>query len=175
MATAVALVLCAGCASAGSASSPSPSSGGGGQVGTWTSSGTAPTAPPDDPLDPVHCAGAVASVAPCPTPPGATPTYREQSSGRTVRVPVGASVVVSLPGGSGGGYLPPVSSSPILHRLSVSGGYPSPNPAHALFKATRAGVADLTSQTDFTCLHSTPACLPAQRAWTLHVVVIDLN
>lgn len=123
----------------------------------------------------MHCVGTIGSVPPCPTPPGATLTYTEQSSGRTIRVPVGASVVVSLPGGSGGGYLPPVSSSPILHRLFVSGGYPNPDPAKTIFKAIRAGVADLTSQTEFTCLHSTPACLPAQRAWTLHVVVIDLN
>jgi hypothetical protein len=84
-------------------------------------------------------------------------------------------VVVSLPGGSAGGYLPPVSNSQILHRVSASGGYPSTQPARARFQARAPGSADLTSQTDFTCLHSTPACLPAQRTWTLHVVVLDLN
>jgi hypothetical protein len=82
---------------------------------------------------------------------------------------------VSLPGGSAGGYVPPVSSSRILQRVSVSGGYPSAEPARARFTATAAGTADLTSQTDFTCLHRTPACLPAQRSWTLHVVVIAIN
>jgi hypothetical protein len=177
-ATAITLLVCAGCASAGSPSSPSASTSGTGQVGTSTSSGTAPTTPttpPDDPLDPVHCAGAVASSALCPRPPGPVSTYTEQSSGQTVRIPVGATVVISLPGGSGGGYLPPVSSSPILHRVSVSGGYPSSQRAYARFRARAPGSADLMSQTDFTCLHSTPACLPAQRSWTLHVVVIDLN
>jgi hypothetical protein len=68
-----------------------------------------------------------------------------------------------------------VSSSQILQRVSASGGYPSSQPARATFLARAPGPADLTSQTDFTCLHSTPACLPAQRIWTLHVVVIDLN
>jgi hypothetical protein len=68
-----------------------------------------------------------------------------------------------------------VSSSRILQRVSVGGGYPSSQPAQASFQARAPGSADLTSQTDFACLHSTPACLPAQRTWTLHVVVIDLN
>jgi hypothetical protein len=68
-----------------------------------------------------------------------------------------------------------VSSSQVLRRVSVSGGYPSAEPARARFTATAAGTADLTSQTDFTCLHSTPACLSAQRSWTLHVVVSAIN
>jgi hypothetical protein len=41
----------------------------------------------------------------------------------------------------------------------------------ARFLATRAGTADLTSTTDFTCLHTTPACMLPQREWTVHVVV----
>lgn len=43
--------------------------------------------------------------------------------------------------------------------------------AQASFLATERGTADLTAMTDFTCLHSHPACEPPQRLWQVRVVV----
>lgn len=85
---------------------------------------------------------------------------------------VGQSIDVSLPGGADGGYTrPATSSSDVVRRISASGGYPTDQPAQATFSGVRPGAADLTSETDYTCLHSTPRCLPPQRQWLVHVVV----
>ncbi len=96
----------------------------------------------------------------------------EQSSGQTVRLKRGARLEVSLPGGSAGGYAQPASSdASVLARTASSGGYPTEQPARAVFVAVGAGTADLTSTTDFTCLHAHPSCLPPQRAWHVRVIV----
>jgi hypothetical protein len=83
---------------------------------------------------------------------------------------VGQSVQVELPGGQGG-YDQPVSSSDAMHRDSSTGGYPSDQPSQSRFTADHAGSADLTSTTDYSCLHTQPRCLPPQRQWVVHVVV----
>ena len=173
IATVVALMVCADCAgTSGSTASPA-STAGHAQAGTSTATSAGPSEDPGATPGPISgCDAGSDSIVACPPLGGRFLTYTEQSSGRTVRVRVGTTVVISLPGGRAGGYVPPVSSSQILQRVSVSGGYPSPLPARALFTATGVGVADLTSQTDFTCLHSTPSCLPAQLSWTLRVLVI---
>jgi hypothetical protein len=58
-----------------------------------------------------------------------------------------------------------------VRRDTAGGGYPSDQPARAHFTATRPGTADLTSTTDFTCLHTQPRCLPPQHQWTVHLIV----
>ncbi|MCU1595769.1 MAG: hypothetical protein JWO12_3161 [Frankiales bacterium] len=85
---------------------------------------------------------------------------------------VGQKLEVTLPGGANGGYDQPASSSSdVVRRTSASGGYPSDHPAQASFLGVKPGTADLTSETDYTCLHSNPPCLPPQRQWLVHVVV----
>jgi hypothetical protein len=95
----------------------------------------------------------------------------EDDSGRTIHVSRGDSIRVRLPGGSGGYHQPRTSDRDIVRRTSASGGYPSDEDARASFRARRRGTADLTSYTDYSCLHTEPRCLPAQREWIVHVVV----
>ena len=96
----------------------------------------------------------------------------EDDSGRTIHVSRGDVVKVRLPGGSSGGYhRPRTSDRDVLRRTSASGGYPSDDDARARFVARHRGTADLTSYTDYTCLHTQPRCLPPQREWIVHVVV----
>ena len=106
---------------------------------------------------------------------GSTTTVRhlhEDDSGRTIHVLVGDIVKVRLPGGSNGGYhRPRTSDRDVLRRVSASGGYPSADDARATFRARAAGTADLTSYTDYTCLHTQPRCLPPQREWVVHIHV----
>ena len=105
--------------------------------------------------------------------PGLSPTaatVHEADNGRTFMVHVGQELNVALPGGSSGGYHLPDSSSSALVRFSATGGYPSSRPVSATFHGVHTGRSQLTSQTDFTCLHSTgPHCLPPQRQWTVTV------
>lgn len=92
-------------------------------------------------------------------------------AGTTVHVHAGDRIVVRLPGGASGGYHRPRSSAPgSVSRTSARGGYPSETRAVAHFVAI-AGHARLHSITDFTCLHTTPQCLPPQRVWSVKVRV----
>ena len=109
------------------------------------------------------------SASPSPTS-SSTSTLKESDSGRTITLSVGQSVTVDLPGGNGG-YDRPQSSAAAMHRDSADGGYPSDQPAVAQFTAAQIGTADLTSTTDYNCLHTTPRCTVAQKQWVVHVVV----
>ena len=96
----------------------------------------------------------------------------ERDSGRTIHVSRGDVIKVRLPGGSMGGYHRPRSSDgDVVHRTSASGGYPSADQARARFVARHRGTANLTSYTDYRCLHTDPRCLPPQREWNVRVVV----
>jgi len=96
----------------------------------------------------------------------------EDDSGRTIHVSRGDVIRVRLPGGASGGYhRPRTSDRDVVRRTSASGGYPSDDAARARFVALRKGAADLTSYTDYRCLHTDPRCLPPQRQWVVHVVV----
>src|SRR3954469_25817138 len=95
----------------------------------------------------------------------------EDDSSRTIHVSIGDIVKVRLPGGSGGYHRPRTSDRDVVRRTSASGGYPSDDDARARFDARRKGSADLTSYTDYRCLHTEPRCLPPQRQWVVHVVV----
>ncbi len=106
-------------------------------------------------------------------PPTTAPTrsssptvLTESSSGNTVQIKIGRSIYVTLPGGANGGYdQPATSSTSVARRTSASGGYPTNQPAQATFTGAKPGTADLTSQTDYTCLNSNPRCLPPQKQW----------
>jgi hypothetical protein len=95
----------------------------------------------------------------------------ESDSGRTIHVSPGDVIRVRLPGGSGGYHVPRGSDRYVVRRTSAAGGYPSEQDARATFVARHRGTADLTSYTDYKCLHTDPRCLPPQRQWVVHVVV----
>ena len=108
---------------------------------------------------------------PGPQHPTRPRTLTESDSGTTIHLRPGQSVNVRLHGGQNNGYHQPTSSSSVMRRVSASGGYPSDQPARAEFTAAGPGSADLSSYTDFTCLHTTPRCLPPQQQWVVHVIV----
>jgi hypothetical protein len=65
----------------------------------------------------------------------------------------------------------PVSTGAALRRVSAVGGYPSGQPAGAVFLATEAGTAVISAITDFACLHAQPPGKLPQRGWSVQVVV----
>jgi hypothetical protein len=108
------------------------------------------------------------------TPASASTHHRylkESDSGRTIHVVRGDKISVRLPGGNGGYHRPRSTDATVVERIWAAGGYPSDEDARATFVARHAGRADLTSTTDYTCLHTDPRCLPPQRQWIVHVVV----
>jgi hypothetical protein len=104
---------------------------------------------------------------PRPTKPSGAVPVTEDSAGQTIRLRVGQALDVELPAN----HVPPASSGTVLRRASADGGYPTGAPVRARFEAVRAGAADLTSGTDYACLHAEPRCMLPQQLWTVHVVV----
>ncbi|TMK50954.1 MAG: hypothetical protein E6G59_09325 [Actinobacteria bacterium] len=68
-------------------------------------------------------------------------------------------------------YVPPTAQGDVLTRVSSSGGYPTGQRVDATFHAEKSGRTDITSSTDYACLHTTPMCGIPQRLWMVHVVV----
>jgi hypothetical protein len=105
--------------------------------------------------------------------PSPTPTYTgsrtlvESDSGATIRLKVGEIVKVSLPSE----YDKPNAQSDVISRVSSTGGYPTGKPLDATFRAERVGRTDMTSTTDYACLHAQPRCMLPQREWIVHVIV----
>lgn len=90
--------------------------------------------------------------------------------GATIRLRVGQEVTVVL-GAGGLMWDLPSASGGAVSRISASGGYPSTQPARAVFRAVRLGTSALGSLTDARCLHSSPRCEIAQRVWRVFVIV----
>jgi hypothetical protein len=107
------------------------------------------------------------------TPPPPPPTYigarrlTASDTGATIQLSVGESVSVSLPAD----YDPPAAAGDALTRKATAGGYPTGEPVDATFTAVHAGRVDITSATDYPCLHTTPKCQIAQSLWRVHVIV----
>jgi hypothetical protein len=108
-----------------------------------------------------------------------TPTSPPPSSGTdvtvtladdqsTVTLVAGQTLGVSL----GAEFLTPTLDGAALARLSTSGGYPTGRPLAALYRAEAPGSVDLTTHSDYACLHTTPRCSVPIRLWTVHVTVI---
>jgi hypothetical protein len=109
------------------------------------------------------------STTPPPLPPTYTGAHRLTASdtGATIQLSVGESLTVSLPAE----YDPPAATGDALTRLAAAGGYPTGQPVDATFTAVHAGRVDITSATDYPCLHTTPPCQIAQSLWRVHVTV----
>lgn len=163
--TAVALVLLAACAttphSSGLVSSSPPAPGASASV-TVSAAGTASASPA------VTVSPFSSHVRPSPTPTyTGSRTLVESDSGATIKLKVGDLVNVSLPSE----YDPPTAQGSVLTRQASTGGYPTGQRLEATFRATSTGRTDVTSSTDYACLHTQPMCMIPQRLWIVHVIV----
>jgi hypothetical protein len=102
-----------------------------------------------------------------PPPAGPDVAVGPADDQRTITLMVGQTLGVSL----GAEYLTPTAGA-ALTRLSASGGYPTGQPLAALYRAVSPGQADVTTHSDYACLHTTPPCAVPIRLWTLHVTVL---
>jgi hypothetical protein len=115
------------------------------------------------------------AVPPTSGSPSVTPsssgdaTVTDADAGRTVTLLVGQTLAVSLPAN----YRPATASGSALSQLSSSGGFPTGLPFAALYRAVAPGSVDLSSQTDYACLHATPPCAVPIALWVVHVRVVD--
>jgi hypothetical protein len=108
--------------------------------------------------------------APPGSPPSASPdvTVTEADNQRTVSLKVGQTLGVSL----AAEFRTPKASGSALAPVSASGGYPTGQPVSALFRAVSPGSADVTTTSDYACLHATPPCTVPVRLWVVHVDVV---
>lgn len=101
-------------------------------------------------------------------PGGADVTVTEADSQKTVTLVAGQTLGVSL----GAEFLTPAISGAALTAVSASGGYPTGQPLAALYRAAAPGSADITTRSDYACLHATPPCSVPVRLWVVHVNVV---
>lgn len=123
-------------------------------------SGTA-TASPASTITP-----AAEPTTPPPTVTGSR-TLNEQDSGTTVILRVGATVRVILHSD----YQQPSGRGDAIERTQAGGGYPTGSPATATFTAVRMGSAEISTTTDYACLHATPSCALPQQLWSVQIRV----
>jgi hypothetical protein len=97
-------------------------------------------------------------------------TVTQADNQRTVTLLVGQTLGVAL----GPDFVTPMVSGPALARAATSGGYPTGQPLAASYRAVAAGSVDITSHTDYACLHTSPPCALPITLWTLHVNVVDV-
>jgi hypothetical protein len=102
-------------------------------------------------------------------PGGPDVTVTQADSQRTVTLLVGQTLGVSL----GAEFLTPAISGAAVVRVSSSGGYPTGQPLAALYRAVAPGSVDITTHSDYACLHSSPPCAVPIALWTLHVNVLS--
>jgi hypothetical protein len=114
-----------------------------------------------------------ASTVPAPGPSAVRRSLLTQAdSGLTVLLPLGAEVTVVLtPAMQAAMWDQPAVQGGAVVRVSVTGGYPSHQPARAVFRAVTPGTARLTSQSDLTCFHQTPPCAAPTQLWEVTVLV----
>jgi hypothetical protein len=128
------------------------------------------------PAPTLTCANDAAPQSPSPSPPqssapptGADVTVAIGDNQRTVTLLVGQTLGVSL----SSDHRPPATSGSGLTQLSMSGGYPTGQPLTAVYRAVTPGLVDVSSQTDYACLHASPPCAVPIALWTVHVKVVN--
>jgi hypothetical protein len=117
-----------------------------------------------------------AAVTPARTPSASRSLLTEADSGLTVLLPAGAEVTVVLTPPrtdvmNGVMWDQPVSGGCNVVLVSATGGYPSVQPARAVFRAVAPGSVDLTAWTDYACNHWTSPCPEPTQEWQVTVVV----
>lgn len=102
------------------------------------------------------------------TPTGSTINVGPGDNGGTFTMLVGQTLTVSLPNY----YDPTKVSGNSLALVSSTGGFPTGQPLVAVYRAVAGGLVDVSSQTDATCLHTSPPCAIPVALWIVHVKVI---
>lgn len=98
------------------------------------------------------------------------------ANGTIILVHVGQRLVVDLaehwtaPAARARGATPTAPLQPL--RREHARGFPVPGAASATFTAVRVGYAVVTAETDYACLHTTPACAVPQQLFTITVKVL---
>jgi transposase len=115
------------------------------------------------------------TMTPAP-PPGPPPTLTRTTltssdNGATVLARPGQQISVTLQPALGNWVRPQISGQGVLRPVSVSDGYPSPRPLHAVYLALTRGEASIATQTDLACFHTTPRCGAPAQGWRVKVVV----
>lgn len=95
------------------------------------------------------------------------------ADGRSVTMRVGDVLAVRLvpPNGSQNWDRLTASDPNVMTVRSSSGGYPGRSPLMATVVAAAVGRSRLSTQSDQSCLHTTPRCLPPQVGWSVTVTV----
>ncbi|RGA05294.1 hypothetical protein DI270_008755 [Microbispora triticiradicis] len=98
-------------------------------------------------------------------------TLTEADNGKTITLRIGQTLGISLPAA----YRPTAVSAPALVKALTRGGYPTDQPLFEVYRTGTAGSADVSTMTDYACLHTTPRCALPQRLWRVHVDVVGIG
>ncbi|MBP2708553.1 cellulose binding domain-containing protein [Microbispora sp. RL4-1S] len=98
-------------------------------------------------------------------------TLTEADNGKTITVRVGQTLGLSLPAA----YRPAAVSGPALVKALTRGGYPTDQPLFEVYRTGTVGSADVSTVTDYACLHTTPRCALPQKLWQVHVDVVGIG
>lgn len=108
-------------------------------------------------------------VMSCASDAVAAVTLTESDNLTSITVHVGQTIAVQI----GADYRPLTVGGTAVQQLSTAGGYPTGQPLLATLSAVAPGAADLTTVTDYACLHTVPRCARPQMLWTVHVDVVS--
>ncbi|GAA4194693.1 hypothetical protein [Microbispora amethystogenes] len=98
-------------------------------------------------------------------------TLTEADAGKTITLRVGQTLGISLPAA----YRPTVVRGPALVKALTRGGYPTDQPLFEVYRTGTAGSADVSTATDYACLHTTPRCALPQKLWQVHIDVVGIG
>jgi hypothetical protein len=115
----------------------------------------------------IGCDNGATTPTSSPPPGGPDVSVGADDDQRTVTLVVGQTLGVSL----GAEYRTPTTGA-ALTQVSATGGYPTGQPLAVLYRAVAPGQVDVTTHSDYACLHATPPCAVPIRLWTLHVTVL---
>jgi hypothetical protein len=143
----------------------------GSQAGSGAASATTSTGPPRT-VSPSSAQPTPPAQSASPTPSGPGRTLTSADIGATVTLRTGDYLTVDLAPTAGVyAWDRPRLTGSALRLVSVTGGYPARRPVLAVFLAAAPGTVTLSASSDLPCLHSRPACLPAQREWMVRVII----
>ncbi|MEO3810970.1 cellulose binding domain-containing protein [Sphaerisporangium sp. B11E5] len=98
-------------------------------------------------------------------------TLTEADNGRTITLHVGQTLGISLPAA----YRPTAVSGSALVKALTRGGYPTDQPLFEVYRTGTTGSADVSTMTDYACLHNPPWCALPQKPWRVHVTVVGIG